>query len=434
MIKHSVYLDKEKCTGCTTCVKVCPTEAIRVFRGKAVIKDDFCIDCGRCIKSCPHHAMVVKADSLDRMADYEYNVALVPSALFGQFRNLTDANIVLEGLLDLGFDDVMDIAAASEMMLDHWHKTDFEFLDGEKPRLTSCCPVTIRLIALRFPDLVDNVVDHISPIELAAMVARNEAMEKTGLPAEKIGICYISPCPGEITRVKQPIGFDEPVIDYVVPLNEMYLQLLNTMKHSDSPRDLLRTGKTGFNWSRSGGICATLDEYDAMAADGIVNVIAILEDIEDGRMTEADIIELDCCTQSCFGSCLCAENPYTAKMRMKKIVLDLDDQRNTMPPELADKIRWTKPLEESNATRFSENIGEALRIQAEADRVLKTLPAFDCGSCGAPSCSAFADDVALGLAEEGDCIYNIIKKMRNREKEDELDEFLPPPFRRPLSE
>ncbi len=432
MIKHSVYLDRDKCTGCTSCVKVCPTEAIRVFRSKAVIKDDFCIDCGRCVKSCPHHAMTVAGDSLDRMDEYEYNVALVPSALFGQFRNLTDANIVLEGLLELGFDNVFDVAAASEMLLDHWHRTGFDFLKDGRPKITSCCPVTLRLIALRFPDLIDDVVDHISPIELAAMIARKEAMDKTGLPSERIGICYISPCPGEITRARQPIGLDEPVIDYVVPLNEMYLMLLNTMKHSDTPRQLLRTGKTGMNWSRSGGICATLEQYDALAADGMVNVIAILEDLEDERMTEAALVELDCCTQSCFGSCLCSENPYTAKMRMKKIVLPLEDCRNTLPDGFSDRIQWTKPLEESSANRFSQDIGQALRIQAEADRVLKSLPSFDCGSCGAPSCSAFADDVALGLADEGDCIYNIIKKMRNREKEDELDEFLPPPFRRPL--
>lgn len=432
MINNSVHLDAAKCTGCTACVKCCPTEAIRVVRGRAIVREERCIDCGLCVRACPHSAFTVSTDSFDRLADYKYNVALAPAALFGQFRNLTDANIILEGLLSLGFDTTFDVAAASEMMNYHWQSSDYYMLEGPQPRLTSCCPAVLRLIALRFPDLLENVIDEISPIELAAVVARQEAEKATGLPPEQIGICYISPCPAEVTRAKNPIGFDKPVIDYVLPLDEVYLKLLTSMKHSDDPKKLLRTGKTGLTWARSGGISASLEELDAMGADGLENVIAILEDIEDDKLNEAVMADLDCCTQGCFGGCLCPENPYTAKMRMKYIVQDLPERNNTLPPEMEGKLKWEKPLEPNNATLLSEDLSQALRLQAEADRVLSTLPGFDCGSCGAPTCAAFADDVAKGLAQEGDCIYNIIMKMRNRDKEDELDEFLPPPFRKPL--
>ena len=76
---------------------------------------------------------------------------------------------------------------------------------------------------------------------------------------------------------------------------------------------------------------------------------------------------------------------------------------------------------------------QALQIEAAAERLLKTLPKFDCGNCGAPTCRAFARDVAEGFADEGDCIFNIIKAMREgRSYEDESDEFVPPPYRRPL--
>ncbi|MDD3921702.1 MAG: 4Fe-4S binding protein, partial [Eubacteriales bacterium] len=47
---HSVRLDKDKCKGCTNCLKRCPTEAIRVRAGRAHIIDERCIDCGECIR------------------------------------------------------------------------------------------------------------------------------------------------------------------------------------------------------------------------------------------------------------------------------------------------------------------------------------------------------------------------------------------------
>ena len=59
-LMHSVYLDKDKCLGCTTCLRSCPTGAIRVREGKAKIIESKCIDCGECIRVCPHHAKMAK--------------------------------------------------------------------------------------------------------------------------------------------------------------------------------------------------------------------------------------------------------------------------------------------------------------------------------------------------------------------------------------
>ena len=43
--KHSVSLDLDKCKGCTHCLRRCPTEAIRIRDGHAVINAIQCIDC-----------------------------------------------------------------------------------------------------------------------------------------------------------------------------------------------------------------------------------------------------------------------------------------------------------------------------------------------------------------------------------------------------
>ena len=47
-----VKVNKEKCTGCETCVEECPSEAISMANGKAVVDPDTCIDCGVCVDAC----------------------------------------------------------------------------------------------------------------------------------------------------------------------------------------------------------------------------------------------------------------------------------------------------------------------------------------------------------------------------------------------
>ena len=49
-------VDAAKCTGCETCIDVCPSEAIAMVDGKAVINDE-CIDCASCESECPEEAI-----------------------------------------------------------------------------------------------------------------------------------------------------------------------------------------------------------------------------------------------------------------------------------------------------------------------------------------------------------------------------------------
>ena len=114
--EHSVQLDPSKCTGCTTCLRRCPTEAIRIKDGHAVINQERCIDCGECIRVCPHKAKKAVCSKLDAMERFKWKIALPAPSLYGQFENLDDVDYVLDGLKKIGFDDVFEVSKAAELV------------------------------------------------------------------------------------------------------------------------------------------------------------------------------------------------------------------------------------------------------------------------------------------------------------------------------
>ena len=113
---HSVTLDKDKCKGCTNCIKHCPTEAIRVRNNKAIIIKERCIDCGECIRVCPYHAKKAVTDPLDSIKNFKYKIALPAPTLYGQFGPNYSRERIVNALKQVGFDYVFEVARAAEIV------------------------------------------------------------------------------------------------------------------------------------------------------------------------------------------------------------------------------------------------------------------------------------------------------------------------------
>lgn len=113
---HSVRLISDRCKGCVNCIKRCPTEAIRIRGGKAQITETRCIDCGECIRHCANHAKTAVTNGLDNIRQYKYNIALPAPAVYAQFSADTPIESILCALLELGFDEVFELARAAEFI------------------------------------------------------------------------------------------------------------------------------------------------------------------------------------------------------------------------------------------------------------------------------------------------------------------------------
>lgn len=401
----SVHLKEDLCMGCINCIKRCPTQAIRVRDGKAVITKEFCIDCGECIRICPHHAKEATYDSPEIMKKYEYTIALPAPSLYGQFNHLEDINIVLTALLKMGFDDVYEVSGAAELV----SEISREYVSDHKekwPLISTACPSVVRLIQVRFPNLIEHLLPVIAPVDLAATLAVEKAMKKTGLPREKIGAIFISPCPAKMTAVKSPIGLDHSEIDGVLAIKEVYPILLPLMKQSiDDAQELRISGRIGIGWGSTGGEAGSLLTDNYLAADGIENVIKVLEDLEDQKLDQLEFIELNACAGGCVGGVLTVENPYLAKVKLLRLRKYLPVACSHITNGINEESFWNDEVKYEPVFKLGKDLKESIANMSRVDELCEKFPRLDCGSCGAPTCKALAEDIVRGVANEQDCIH-----------------------------
>lgn len=412
--EHSVLLDTNKCTGCTTCLRHCPTEAIRIRDGHAVINSGRCIDCGECIRVCPHKAKKAVCSKLDSMDRFKWKIALPAPTLYGQFDNLDDIDYVLNGLISIGFDDVYEVSKAAELVSAYtrlYLKTD----GVKKPAISSACPVVMRLIALRYPSLNDNIIHMFPPMEVAARLARERALKNhPDLIPEDIGVCFISPCPAKASYVKNGFAGYKSQVDEVVSIRDIYFLLINAMNRKTPLDTLSESGMIGIGWARSGGEATAIFNENYLAADGIENVNRVLDQIENGNIPQLEFVELNACTGGCVGGVLTMQNPFIAKARLQTLRRYLPVSQNFLSGEEADYIPeyylFNKLPEYQPISRLSNSMAESMRMMADIQKLRETLPGIDCGSCGAPTCRAFAEDVVKGNAKIDDCLIKLHKK------------------------
>lgn len=424
---HSVTLDKDKCKGCTSCIKGCPTEAIRVRNGKARIMPERCIDCGECIRVCPYHAKVAITDSLLAIDKYRYKIALPAPSLYGQFKNLDSVDKLLSGLKMMGFDGVFEVAKAADLASVLIKR---ELIDKErrKPLISSACPAIVRLIQLRFPELIENIVNVESPMEIAGLLAKAEFCKQNSISDEnEVGVFFITPCAAKVTAIRNPITKCKSSVDGAISIVDVYGIISNNIKRIDDKRNndelvSKRASFLGVGWANSGGESASLSADNFLAVDGIQNVIRVLEEIENNKFTDLDFFEGLSCTGGCVGGPLVFENGFVAKNRIKRLVDKLSAQTETVVSPVSEKYEsadyfFKQPITPRSVLKLDDNLSIAIKKVELIEKIHLEFPGLDCGSCGSPNCKSLAEDIVRGFASELDCIFKLREKVKRLAQE-----------------
>ncbi|MBR4711969.1 MAG: 4Fe-4S dicluster domain-containing protein [Clostridia bacterium] len=414
---HSVRLEKDRCRGCTNCLKHCPTEAIRVRGGRAHIIDNLCIDCGECIRICEYQAKVAVTDSLRDIERFKYRIALPAPTLYGQFRGLKKRKYVLEALTRIGFDGVFEVARGADVVTRAIRE---RIRDRSIPRpvISSACPAVVRLIQVRFPELLDHVIDIRQPMEVAASIARSEFCRKHGCRPEEVGCFFITPCPAKMTAIRNPIGQSKSELDGAISIMELYgLLLPHVEKIQDEAPDFDPATRYGVGWATSDGEATAVCPERSLSVDGIPNVIRVLEEVENNKLSDLEYLEGNACIGGCVGGALVFENNYVAKTAIRRLTESLPSEHpdQSVPASLLTKypVKNDQPFRASAAMSLDENLMAAMQKMNRMNRIIELLPGYDCGSCGSPTCKAFAEDIVRGfVASEMECVHLMKNKLR----------------------
>jgi len=421
---HSVKLNVKKCIGCTICIKHCPTEAIRVHDGKAAIMDERCIDCGECIKSCPHHAKYAHSDTLKKLSEYKYNIALPDPSFFGQFKEGENIEDILQAFLHIGFDEVFEVSLAAEIVA-YIVRQKLQSAKLKKPIFSTSCPAVLRLMQIKFPGLLEQTTQVLSPMEIAARIAKDEAVKKTGIAYDEIGAIFISPCPAKVTEARQPITTKHSAVNGVIGAHLIYRDIVKNLHKGPADQEeqvqqrlFHKATKKGMSWGYLTGEPKSIGVGTTLAVSGVQNVMSLLEEIERGELQDVDFIELKVCDAGCVGGPLNIQNSFVGRVHLRGLI----DRAGGQPSyyseeELRDMyekghFESTEPILPRPIMTLDEDVAMALVKMERLDQITKELPGLDCGACGCPSCRALAEDIIRGTAFETDCVI----KLRDRIK------------------
>ena len=419
---HALKISEELCIGCSHCMNVCPTEAIRIRSGKAILYEHRCVDCGECFKACPVSAIFIDQDDYKRIQSFKYRIALVPAVFFGQFPDEISHSQIYSAILSNGFTHVYIVETGVELLLTEI-KAYLKSHPEKKPLISSFCPAIIRLVQVKFPYLTENIMLLKPPLDITALYCRKQLTDEGIKPAE-IGVFYITPCAAKIAAIKSPVGEDYSMITGVINMDTLYNKVYKHIRNDRSLQPAITTIKpisqTAMEWTLTHGEARHIPGR-SLAIDEIHNVIEFLEKIENDEISDIDFLELRACDESCAGGVLLSANRFLVAERLrsyphrKDAAESADEGIQAYSEYLLRRIN-IQSISPRSMLKLDENMEEAMRKMDKSSQMLQCLPLTDCGACGSPNCQSFANDIALGEADIRQCIF--IQK--NREQTGEL--------------
>jgi len=420
---HALKVVDELCIGCTHCMTACPTQAIRVRGGKAIISEERCVDCGNCCKACPVSAILIEQDDFDEIYNYPVRIALVPSVFIGQFPSRIKTGDVFGGLKKLGFTHIVEIDSVVDLV-----QQGYDAFMGEpnclRPAISTFCPAIVRLIQVRFPSLVDHLIRVKPPSDVAAIHYRKQMVEQ-GYESSEVGIFFITPCAAKIASFKSPVGEKKSEVNGVINMEYMYNKLLHLIVNkevgAEAGPDNARLNAKEILWTLTRGE-SEHQQGRCLAVDGMRNVTEFLERLEETEVSHIDFLELRACDESCAGGVLISGNRFLTVERLNRRAAELPGESTGQfaPGTFVSSLFSLEKIEARSMLSLDGDRKRAIEKMNKLEELLKVLPGIDCSACGSPTCRSLAEDIVQEKARLSYCIF--LQELYIRENRLSLEE------------
>ncbi|MCP4627683.1 MAG: 4Fe-4S dicluster domain-containing protein [bacterium] len=417
-----VKFDKALCQGHATCIRACPTKAIRMADKRTVKVVGQCIGCGECIRVCDAGAISAAASEVGNFGRNHVAIALVSPVLYAQFPGVMPKDI-LKGLRQMGFRHTIDMS----YFLEIFHYATEEFIQRNResgkapwPLISPVCPVVVRLIAFQFPSLMPHVLPVLRPAALMAREVKRRIIPYYQKSGEAVALYYINPCPTKMDPNCSNPAHRPNMAEVAVGINVIFPELsrrVEQIKKSDAiPFEETRyeyetcaTGNASM-WAMSGGEIAEMDFDRSLAVSGLEETVTYLQKIEMGLFKDIEYIEFRTCREGCLGGVLTAIDKYLAKSAVQKMIKLFGLGRRLTRENILRMYEKGHFQTEKSPAKLIDLYGtkkEALSLESlqEIEKTMELLRRTDCAACGAPDCRTFAEDIVRGTASLQDCLW-----------------------------
>ena len=341
-----VSIDKDLCTGCQECVKVCPVFAIEGEFGKPQeINADRCVVCGQCVQVCKSYASIIDYDEefIKNKKSERKLPEIINEPLFAA-NNVCDVDRVKKALKDpskitmvqcapavrvaLGEDFGMELgsltpgkmaAALKALKFDKIYDTNFaadltimeegnELIKritngGTLPMFTSCCPAWVKFLEDNYPELTDHLSTCKSPQQMAGAVFKTYGAEINNIKSKDIYSVSIMPCTCKKFECDRPemnsSGYKD--VDVVLTTRELAYLIkdsgidFNTLEESEFESPLGMYTGAGTIFGVTGGVmeAALRTGYEVITGEKIPSIdIPTVRGSEGFRTAEIKIGDL----------------------------------------------------------------------------------------------------------------------------------------------
>ncbi len=388
---NCLTLKKSNCKNCYKCIRHCPVKSIRFSGNQAHIVNNECILCGQCFVVCPQNAKEIASEVEKAKVLIQSGVPVYVSLAPSFIANYDGIGIepMRVALKKLGFADVEETAIGATMV-----KTEYERMLREDKRdvlISSCCHSVNLLIQKYFPHLLPYLADTMSPMQAHCMdIKKRYPNAKT---------VFIGPCVAKKDEAEHYAG----IVDAVLTFEELSGWLAEENIKLEGAEEKSEQGLARF-FPTTGGILKTFAEhepgYSYLAVDGVENCIAVLRDIESGKVHKV-FIEMSACVGSCIGG------PVMEKFRRSPVndyikvaqFAGKEDFSVDQPDSLAVRKQF-EPIERKNGTPSETEICAILRQMGK----YRPSDELNCGSCGYGTCREKAIAIFHGKAEISMCL------------------------------